>query len=995
MSVYDISGGNFTIHRQAGTDQYYVAWSLTVAQSDTKSKGHKITKSVFKAATSSKSKDKMVKTTKTLYEVLAGFVVKWEYTTKYDGYKKGKKEVWYLAKTQSYVRGARDTKADLFTPPADAFGLRVSIKMVAKEYVKDKKNHTDPWFTSSWTTRQQSYEGFPNTPSIALFSIKGTACKVRVKFDSDPKPELIMLSIMKDYSKEYVYDPKGTKLGSAASTGYYLYEFDVKDISDFKASPGGTYQVQARIASVTSKYTKWSDWCDYTSVVNTQPDAPTLESCEATSETQIKVKWTEVENISKYVIEYVAESEDNFESASLVSKITVENAITDTITGLSVGTTYYIRVKSVNDSDESEPSNVLSAVLATKPAAPTTWSSATVMAILSTLETTEKQYLYWVHNSKDGSAQRSSELRIEISGTTYYLLVENPNKDEYGEYIDKTMELEFWSQVVYTTEGSNTGAAGTIYDLFKAGTGESIKWQARTKGIAADYGDWSVQRIIKAYVKPTISLLVGDKDGTALVDNILTAYPLRVRATTTPSTQTPISFYISILAGESYNDVNSEADEVTISAGDEIFSTYVDESALDILIGANGADLKPGINYKINAIVYMNSGLSAEATYSFSTSWEESSDVPDAEIIYNSTYRYTKIRPIAKHYIGNDTVETDPVSYSGTAITGTSTEGVIFSDSGITSANVGDAYLNNETFCLYLCTVAGDAATAKWAYITVFDFSESQNWYSGKNITTDYADEPVKTSEVTNALVNDYYLNTTTGDVFRCVSPGVKSKAIWDYVWNIFWQVSENTVLRVYRKNVDGSYTLIADDVSNAQQNTMNATFVKDRHPSFGTCTYRIVSVNTVNSGLSFADIVETYAESSIVIQWNEQWAASTSDPNVDEYIGSILELPANIKLSDSSSIDVTLAEYIGRSRPVSYYGTQKGESSKLSCEFPKEDTDTLATLRRLMNYAGDVYVREPSGLGYWANITVSYDRNFKELTIPVSLDIRPVEGGE
>ena len=91
----------------------------------------------------------------------------------------------------------------------------------------------------------------------------------------------------------------------------------------------------------------------------------------------------------------------------------------------------------------------------------------------------------------------------------------------------------------------------------------------------------------------------------------------------------------------------------------------------------------------------------------------------------------------------------------------------------------------------------------------------------------------------------------------------------------------------------------------------------------------------------------------------------------------------------------MTLAEYIGRTRPVSYYGTQRGESLKLSCEFPKEDNDTLSTLRKLMVYSGDVYIREPSGLGYWANVTVSYDRNFKEVTVPVSLEIKPVEGGE
>jgi hypothetical protein len=42
----------------------------------------------------------------------------------------------------------------------------------------------------------------------------------------------------------------------------------------------------------------------------------------------------------------------------------------------------------------------------------------------------------------------------------------------------------------------------------------------------------------------------------------------------------------------------------------------------------------------------------------------------------------------------------------------------------------------------------------------------------------------------------------------------------------------------------------------------------------------------------------------------------------------------------------------------------------------------------------GDVYVREPSGSGYWANIAVSFSQKHCELTIPVSLTISQVEGG-
>lgn len=54
--------------------------------------------------------------------------------------------------------------------------------------------------------------------------------------------------------------------------------------------------------------------------------------------------------------------------------------------------------------------------------------------------------------------------------------------------------------------------------------------------------------------------------------------------------------------------------------------------------------------------------------------------------------------------------------YDGTAITGTSTTGTIFSGSGITDAKVYDQYLNTSTGNTYRCTVAGAASVAKWIY---------------------------------------------------------------------------------------------------------------------------------------------------------------------------------------------------------------------------------------------------------------------------------------
>lgn len=64
----------------------------------------------------------------------------------------------------------------------------------------------------------------------------------------------------------------------------------------------------------------------------------------------------------------------------------------------------------------------------------------------------------------------------------------------------------------------------------------------------------------------------------------------------------------------------------------------------------------------------------------------------------------------------------DPGSmwYQGDAITGKSTSGTVFSGSGIANAEVNDMYLNTGSGAdrgnVYVCTLAGNASTAQWAY---------------------------------------------------------------------------------------------------------------------------------------------------------------------------------------------------------------------------------------------------------------------------------------
>ena len=207
-------------------------------------------------------------------------------------------------------------------------------------------------------------------------------------------------------------------------------------------------------------------------------------------------------------------------------------------------------------------------------------------------------------------------------------------------------------------------------------------------------------------------------------------------------------------------------------------------------------------------------------------------------------------------------------------------------------------------------------------------------------------------------------------------------------------QPIRGVTLSVYRREFDGSFTEIGSGLING-----NNTFVIDPHPSLDFARYRIVATTEDTGAVSFYDVPGyPVGEKSIVIQWAEAWSefdSSLSD-NLSKpaWSGSMLKLPYNVDVSDSVDMDVEMIQYIGRKRPVSYYGTQINETSTWNSDILKSDKDTLYAIRRLAIWTGDVYVREPSGSGYWANIKVSFSQKHKELTIPVTFNITRVEGG-
>lgn len=204
----------------------------------------------------------------------------------------------------------------------------------------------------------------------------------------------------------------------------------------------------------------------------------------------------------------------------------------------------------------------------------------------------------------------------------------------------------------------------------------------------------------------------------------------------------------------------------------------------------------------------------------------------------------------------------------------------------------------------------------------------------------------------------------------------------------------EGITLSVYRREFDGGFTELATGLANTSD-----TYITDPHPALDMARYRVVAITDATGGVSYCDVPGyPVGGKAVIIQWDEDWSSfNTLNEDVMEnpsWSGSLLKLPYNVDVSDSHSNDVELVEYIGRTHPVSYYGTQLGETSTWNVEIPKNDEETLYALRRLATWMGDAYVREPSGSGYWANVSVSFSQKHCEVTIPVTLNIARVSGG-
>lgn len=704
---------------------------------------------------------------------------------------------------------------------------------------------------------------------------------------------------------------------------------------------GSEYKVRCRAV----KGKTYSAWSDYSANQGTGPAAPGgIASLKALSETSVQLDWDTVANAKNYEIQYTTKKM-YFDSSTEVKTATVDATVAShaEITGLETGHEYFFRVRATNEDGESAWTEIKSIVVGKDPVAPTTWSSTTTAIVGEPLN------LYWVHNAQDGSSQTFAELELYIDGVKEEYTIENTREEDEK---DKTS--------VYPIDTS------------KYSEGVKIQWRVRTAGITKTYGDWSVQRTIDIYASPTLELNVTDKDGELL--ETLTSFPFYIYGLTGPNTQSPIGYYVSITSNEIYETVDNVGNKKVVNIGEAVYSKYFDiTDALLVECSANNMNLENNISYTVTCTASMNSGLTVEESSEFTVAWTELDCEVNAEISVDKETVTASIRPYCESYqAGYYKVELGDETY---VVTDEAVD--IYNISNLYTSTGEIVYLGATEQCFHYCTVYTDDE-GNFIEPTYHTVENSSGEYKvGTIISNPDAIEQFHTSTGELVLMG----STPEGEtIYYCM---VEKRTAF-----------ENVLLSVYRREFDGTFTELATGIDSSKQ-----IFITDPHPALDFARYRVVGIVQDTGTVNYTDIpAYPVGEKAIIIQWDEAWSYfdTTNEDALEQppWSGSLLRLPYNIDVSDTNSSDVSLIEYIGRKHPVSYYGTQLGESATWNVDIDKKDEETLYALRRLKLWMGDVYVREPSGSGYWANIKVSFSQKHLDVVIPVTLTLTRVEGG-
>lgn len=859
-----------------------------------------------------------------------------------------------------------------YSPPDNAKKVKVYVTPVSTTYTSNGKTK------SYWTGTKVSSSvflttlGTPETPSAPTVEVDGYTLTASLDNINDSYTKQVEFYVVKDGTSKFTRGTTTVKYTSASFS--------------CTLTAGHSYKVCCRGINTSTSVSSnmYGDWGDYSDEVETIPSAVSNVSCAADSETSVKVTWKKNSTADSYEVEYTT-NRYYFDSSSETSSQTSTTTYAY-ITGLDSGETWYFRVRAVNDEGESEWSDIVSTVLGSTPDAPTTWSSTTT-AIVG-----ENVTLYWVHNSADGSDQTAAEVELTINGSASTVVVGGAQILRGTNTATELISGASWADARWRSASSGTGARESIEVTDAPVSTIKVGWRITSNGEVNDIAQNSVPVVTgKTY---TMSCYAR---GSGVLKLQYGKSPFIYANFTLESVEAWTKYSYTFTIGA--EDDGSTDGSTNIYFGNNCGeSDVLDICGMKLERGSEATDWSPAPE---------------DAEYTSPTTFYEldlSGYSSGAEILW-------RVRTMGITYEYSDwSIQRTIYLYAPPVLTLTATELLESLPLSITA----EAEPTTQTPTGYYISI-----TALSAYETVDVTGTAVQVKSGEEVYSNYVNTSsnpleldISAGDITLENGETYQITVTVSmDSGLTAEESATFEVSWDdaeydptagiaidedslvcYITPYCEDDDENLIegvtLSVYRREFDGTLTELMTGLENTGSNS-----ITDPHPALDYARYRIVAIDSSTGAVSYNDLpAQPIGEHAIIMQWDESWSEfdydEETEPVEPPWTGSMLRLPYNIDVSESNEMDVSLVEYIGREHPVSYYGTQQGVSATWSCEIEKADTETIYALRRLARWTGDVYVREPSGTGYWAQVAVSMNLNHCELTVPVTFTIKRVEGG-
>ena len=234
------------------------------------------------------------------------------------------------------------------------------------------------------------------------------------------------------------------------------------------------------------------------------------------------------------------------------------------------GGTFYYRARNTRASlasDWSPASNKVVTIVA--PTAPTLVEPASGVTLPKTQPTVR---FSWKHNPVDGSEQSAAQLQHSVNGGSTWTAVQVAGSAE------ETSLSNDWDN------------------------NATVTWRVRTKGAHADYGPWSAEQTFRVCQVPSVAISSPAADDTVLND-------------------------VPLLIAWTYTDESGTQQRAALSVADaqgrELWAATVQGPATSVSVSSSELLPENHGSFRITLSAHSTSGLSASATRTFATDYEE------------------------------------------------------------------------------------------------------------------------------------------------------------------------------------------------------------------------------------------------------------------------------------------------------------------------------------------------------------------------------------